>query len=574
MTKPRTFAACALLAPLSLAACAPKTATVASAKPAASPAASASPASSAPTPTATPVVLYDNLGSLHHAVTTKSPQAQKFFDQGMRLLYGFNHAEAIRSFNEAARLDPDCAMAYWGAAIALGPNINLPSDAEGETTARALVAKARLLGPKVSAAEREYIEAAVARYAGPPNPQDRHANDEAYADAMREVAKNHPDDPDAQALFAESMLDLRPWQQWNHDGTPAPGTEEIERTLETALKKFPDHPGLNHYYIHTEEGGPHPERARAAAARLPALEPGAGHLVHMPSHIYIHTSQWNDASTANERAIEVDRAYLAGPHAEGAYSMMYVAHNFQFLWATASMEGRSAVALKAARDMTAPFDEKMVRAMEKDMPGVDYTMAPPLIAEVRFGHWAEILKEPAPPADFRYLTAMWHFARAFAFARTGKMEQARDEQLALQQFVFSLKDDEMIGPLNTAKGIFGVGTKLLAGELMAADGKLDDAIALEEEAVAAEDALSYDEPPAWPLPTRHYLGALLLQAKKPSEAVAVYQADLKKNPENGWALFGLEKAWELGRAAEAKGAHERFAKAWAHADVTLTTSRF
>lgn len=529
--------------------------------------------SPAPLPGGTPwTILYDGLGDLHHPVTTRSPLAQRFFDQGLRLIYGFNHPEAIRSFREAARLDPDCAMAYWGVAVALGPNYNLPSDPEGEATAREMVAKARLLEPKVTPAERDYIEAAVARYAGPVA-ADRHENDRAYADAMREVAKTHPEDPDAAVLFAESMMDLRPWMLWQ-DGQPAPGTEEIVATLEAVLAKHPEHPGANHYYIHAEEGGPTPEKALPEAKRLPSLMPAVGHVVHMPSHIYIHTGMWAEASDANEAAIKADKAYLAKPHAEGVYSMMYVSHDYQFLAATAAMEGRRAKALEAARNMVAPFDAAMVREMEKAMPGVDYMLAPPWMVMIRFGMWDDLLKEPAPPEDFVYLGAVRHFARALAFARTGKMKEARDEQMALQRFVFSRKDEEMLGPLNSAKATFAVATKLLAGELEAADGHLDDAITLERQAVALEDALNYDEPPPWPLPTREYLGALLLRKKKPAEAIEVYQADLKKYPENGWALFGLEKAYSLGKAYEAKGAHDRFVKAWSRADVTLTSSRF
>ena len=536
--------------------------------------------------------MLEGLGDWRHPITTRSTEAQAFFDQGLKLIYGFNHGEAILAFQEAARLDPDAAMPYWGIALALGPNYNLPTDPESEKLAREMIAKARA-AKEATPLEKEYVEAAARRYAGEPNP-DRRALDRDYADAMREVAKKHPEDVDAQVLFAESMMDLRPWLLWDHDGNPAPGTEEILATLERVLAKHPDHPGANHYYVHAQEAGPHPEKAKACADRLPSLMPGAGHIVHMPSHIYIHTAQWKDASDANVKAIAADKAYLAKPHAEGAYSMMYVAHNFQFLWATASMEGRSAVAIQAATEMTKAFDEKMVREMSKTMPGMDYLLAPPLVARVRFGKWDEILAATPPPADFKYLGAMSHFARALAFARTKKMEDARREQQALAQFVIALKDEEMLGPLNSAKTTFAVATKLLAGELEAADGHAENAIALEREAVELEDALNYDEPPAWPLPTRQYLGALLLENRQPIAATRIYEEDLKKNPENGWALFGLKSAYKARflnsvrkdppqekekdvRAIAPEDTaklEERFKSAWSRADVTLSASRY
>ena len=524
-------------------------------------------------PAATPVtMLFTDLGDLHHAVTA-SKAAQPFFDQGLRLIYGFNHAEAIRSFQEAIRLDPECAMAYWGVALALGPNYNLPSDPESEALARKMTLMARALEPKVTPPERDYIEAVARRYAGAPA-ADRRSLDADYANAMREVAKKHPDDLDAQVLFAESMMDLRPWMLWDHEGNPAPGTEEINATLERVLVKDPRHPGANHYYMHAQEAGPHPEKAKPCADRMPSLMPGAGHLVHMPSHIYIHTADWKAASEANEKAIDVDRAYLAKAKPQGAYPMMYVGHNFQFLWATASMEGRSAVAIKAARDMAALYSEPMITEMSKQMPGLDYVLVPPMVALVRFGKWQEVLNTPPPPREFRNLTAMWHFTRALALARTGDTKQARTEQEELARFVIALKDDDMVGPLNSARSVFTVATKMLASELDAAEGEQSDAIALMEEAVAAEDALNYDEPPPWPLPTRQYLGALYLEAKRPADAIKVYQADLKRFPENGWSLFGLSQAYQTGRAIEAKDAQERFKKAWSRADVTITSSRF
>ncbi len=520
-----------------------------------------------------PAPLFDNLGDLHHAVTTNSEQAQRYFDQGLRLVYAFNHDEAVRSFREAARLDPSCAMAYWGVALALGPNINLPTDPDREHLAGEMVARARALEAKVSPAERDYIEALARRYperAG----ADRARAAADYADAMREVSRAHPDDPDAATLFAESLMDLRPWRLWTSDGRPAPDTEEIVTTLEAVLRAHPDHLGANHYYIHTMEGSPHPERALEAADRLPSLAPGAGHVVHMPCHIYIHTGRWADASTASERGIEADRAYLAKAKPEGVYPMMYVAHNFQFLAFTAAMEGRSTVALQAAEEMVRRMPAGMVKEMEASLPGVDYFLAPPIFTMVRFGRWRALLDMPQPPAEFRYLTALWRFGRGLALARTGKPDEADRERQALVAFVSSLKDDEMVGPLNRASAVFGVASALLEGEIALARGRTDEAIRRLRAAVAAEDRLSYDEPPAWWQSARLSLGAALLEAGRAREAARVYEADLGRFPENGWALYGLAQALKLERSPAAADAEARFQKAWARADVTLAATRF
>ncbi|HEX9577608.1 MAG TPA: tetratricopeptide repeat protein, partial [Myxococcales bacterium] len=315
---------------------------------------------------AAPPPVFEDLGSWHHAVRA-SPQAQTWFDQGLRFMYAFNHEEAIKAFERAAEIDPQCAMCLWGAALALGPNINLPTDAEREKKAWDLVVRARALDPQ--GAEKDYVEAVARRYTNPPGP-DRKAVDKAYADAMRELWRKYPDDVDGATLFAESMMDLRPWQLWTRDGKAEPGTEEILAALEKVLAVQPDHPGANHFYIHATEASPHPEKALAAAARLPGLMPGAGHIVHMPAHAYIRTGRYEDAAEANRRAIGVDKKYLMVTNAQGFYPMMYVAHNYQFLWGAAAIEGRSAEAIEAARDMAARFPDEMVRGMEKDMPGI------------------------------------------------------------------------------------------------------------------------------------------------------------------------------------------------------------
>ena len=480
-------------------------------------------------------------------------------------MYAFNHEEAIKAFQQAAAIDPRCSMCLWGWAVALGPNINLPTDPEREKTAWDLVAKARALNPEDS--EKEYVEAVAKRYANPPG-ADRKGLDQAYADAMRELSRKHPDDLDAAVLFAESMMDLRPWDLWTKDGRKQPGTDEILTTLESVLAREPRHPGANHFYIHATEASPHPEKALAAADRLPSLMPGAGHIVHMPAHTFIRTGRYEAAAEANRRAIAVDKKYLAQSHAQGIYAMMYVAHNYQFLWAAASLEGRSAEAIQAARNLISLLPADMVRGMEKDMPGIDYTLAPPLFALVRFGRWQEVLAEPQPPADFRYLVAVWHFARGMALAALGRAGEARREHSQLVAFIETLPKDAMLGPLNSAQAVFAVAEPLLAGEIeLRSGGGAAQAIPLLQRAVKAEDALNYDEPPPWPQPARLSLGEALLESGKPAEAAQVFREDLQRYPENGWALFGLARAGD----AQAKG---RFARAWSHADLRLTAARF
>jgi len=518
-----------------------------------------------------PPPLFDNLGNHHHPISTNITGVQRYFDQGLRLLYAFNHDEALRDFQEAVRRDPQCLMCLWGVALALGPHINVARDTEKEKLAWETIQRGQALAPRAPAREAAYLSALAKRYAEPPasNPG---ALDLAYANAMRELSKGDPDDSDAATLFAEAMMDLRPWKLWTLDGKPEPGTEEIVSVLEEVLRKHPTHPGANHYYIHAVEASPHPEKALACAKRLPGLMPGAGHLVHMPSHIYLRVGRYAEASRSNEQAIQVDRAYLKKAKPTGIYPMMYASHNFQFLWATASAEGRSARAIQAAREMAAMFPEEMVGQMEAAMPGVDYYLGPPLLALIRFGRWQDALNYPKPPDSFRYLNALWHYARSLALIRTGELTAAEKEQSQLTSFVQRLAPDAVIGN-NSAVAIFAVATKTLEGELAASKGKLDEAVRVLGEAVSLEDRLGYEEPPAWYQPVRLSLGAVLLRAGKPAEAEAVYREDLRRNPGNGWALFGLMKSLD-GRSQPAAAAKARFRKAWARADVKLTESRF
>jgi len=511
-------------------------------------------------------VLLEGLGTLHHAVTAK-PAAQRWFDQGLRLVYAFNHDEAVRSFREGARLDPSCAMCFWGVALALGPNINMPIDPAREKLAAEAVAQAQALSSQVSAPERGYIAAIATRYG--PAEGSRADRDSAYAAAMRTLARANPRDPDAQTLFAESLMDLRPWNLWTHDGKPQPGTLEALAALRSVLKRHPDHPGANHYLIHVLEGSPHPEQALDAAQRLPRLMPGAGHIVHMPSHIYLRLGRYAEATAANEAAIAADKAYLAKAHVDGAYAQMYVAHNFQFLWLTAAMEGRSAESISAARELVARFPVPVAAEMAKQMPGFDALLAPEYFALVRFSKWEALAAEPEPASALPHLHAWWQFGRALALAHLGKPEAAAAAQRAFDAYVVALPPDLMLGPANAVRAVAEVGQAVIAGELAGARGDVEGAVAHLERAVVFEDALNYDEPPPWPLPARERLGSELLQAHRFAEAERAFRGDLARHPENGWALHGLAQALRAQHSKEAPAVERRFRKAWARADVAL-----
>jgi tetratricopeptide (TPR) repeat protein len=517
--------------------------------------------------------LFDNLGSHRRRVSTKSPLAQRYFDQGLTLVYGFNHAEAIRSFREAARLDPDCAMAYWGVALALGPNINAPMTKEAVVEAYAALEKAIELGRKTTERERAFIQALAKRYSKEPV-EDRKPLDHAYAGAMRELARRFPDDLDAATLFAESLMDTMPWAYWTKDGQPKPETSEILAALESVIARDPKHPGANHYYIHAVEASPDPDRGVASADRLRDLVPGAGHLVHMPGHIYIRVGRYHDASLANERAIEADRDYITQCHAQGMYPVAYVPHNHHFLWAAATMEGRSAKAIEAARHIAANVDQKLIR--EPGYGTLQHYAVTPLYALVRFGRWDEILKEPAPAKDLLYATGVWHYARGMALARKNKLEEAARE---LDRVTAIAADPSLesvtIWDINTTAALMRIAREVLVGELAAERGDGEEAIRHLEAAVKLEVELNYDEPPPWHFPVRQALGAVLLNAGRAVEAEKVYREDLKRYPENGWSLYGLLKSLQAqGNTAAATDAQKRLSKAWAHADVTLTASRF
>ena len=516
----------------------------------------------------TRVPLFDNLGTLHHPITTSSDQAQQYFDQGLRLVYAFNHEEAILAFEEAARLDPSAAMAYWGVALASGPNINAAMDKAAERRAWDAVQKARAHRARASAAEQAYIDAIGKRY--DLNAHARPTLDKAYANAMRSVWRQFPNDPDAGVLFAEALMDLHPWDLWTSDGRPKPGTEEILSTLESILARFPNHPGACHYYIHSVEASLTPERAVACAERLPGLMPGAGHLVHMPAHIYMRLGRYHEAAERNAHATDVDRRYLDGRKLSGDYADGYYTHNLHFLWASLAMEGRRTEALKVARQLTRTITEDEAR---KDKWKELY-LPTPLWSMIRFGQWDDLLREPPPPKPLRLQQGMWRLGRGMALAASGRLPGAEGEHVVLAGLAKRLGRDRTQEE-KTERALLKIAERLLAGELAMHHRQYEEAIKSLTEAVKLEEQLPYTEPPFWPIPIRHYLGAVLLKAGRPDKADAVYRADLAKNPRNGWAQFGLMQSLRAQRKGrEADTVEEQWKQAWEHADVTLTASRF
>jgi tetratricopeptide (TPR) repeat protein len=511
------------------------------------------------------VPLFSNLGTLHHQVTA-TPSAQRYFDQGLRLMYAFNHDEAINSFREGLRLDPRCAMCHWGIALALGPNINASMDLALEKQAFDEAAAAEGLGPRLTEPERYYIAAAKQRYS-PSAGANRTRLDSAYATAMRELANRYPSDPDAAALFAESMLDLSPWDNWTPAGDPKPGTLEIVATLERGLAFAPNHPGLCHFYIHTVEASLTPERAIPCAERLAALMPGAGHLVHMPAHIYMRVGRYADATMANEHAAHTDETFLADRQPKGMYPYYY-AHNLDFLRAAAMMEGRSAEAIKAARDLVARIPTEVAVAV----PAVELYTTAYFGALARFGKWSEILGQPEPVAGLRYGRGIWHYARGLALAATGRFAEAETESDSVAAAVANLPAGFTLGYHN-GKSLLGIAHHALLGEIALRRGRAADAVPHLEEAVRLQDALRYDEPTPWYYPVRESLGAALLAAGRAGDAERVFTEDLRRNPNNGWSLYGLAASLKA-QGRDESDARRRFAAAWARSDVKLTSSRF
>lgn len=523
-----------------------------------------------PRPEAGAAPLLDHLGDFHHPISTKSKQAQRYFDQGMVLTYGFNHPEAIRSFQEAARLDPDCAMAHWGVALAYGPNINLPMPDDAVPLAYAALQKALVLTPKASEREQAYIRALAKRYGEKPV-KDRSDLDRAYADAMRELVKRYPDDHDARTLFAEALMNTSPWNYWSEDGRPQPVTMEILDALETVLRRSPDHAGACHYYIHAVEASPHPERALGAAHRLRHLVPGAGHLVHMPAHIYVRVGNYHEAALCNERAIAVDEAYIARYKVTGTYPMMYYAHNVHFLWYAAAMEGRADDSIRAARKLASVLS----KADLEHQPEMRAQVVVPYLALARFGRWDEVLRETQPDKTARFETAIWHYARGLAFTRQRSLKDAQAELTSLDRILSRNALQSLETPMFPASAVGRLAQLVLTAEVASLKGDRDEQIRRLEEAVRQQDQLPYMEPPHWYFPVRQSLGAALVQAGQWDKAEKIYREDLKRHPENGWSLFGLLQCQRArGQTAEAAETERRFREAWKHADTTLTASGF
>jgi tetratricopeptide (TPR) repeat protein len=521
-----------------------------------------------------PGPLLDGLGDWHHPVTTESKQAQRYFDQGLRLLFGFNHKEAIRSFRSAAQLDPNCAMAHWGVAYAYGPHVNKPMDTNDTAGAWAALQLAIAAKPKVSEKEQAYITALEKRYQAEHN-DDRKALDKAFADAMRDLSKKYPDDLDAQVLFAESLMDTMPWDYWTHDRTPKPETEEILGALRFVMARDPNHPGANHFYIHAVEAGPHPEDGLPAADRLREYAPAAGHLVHMPGHIYVRVGQYHDAVLANERAVKADRDYIRQCRALGFYPGVYYPHNLHFLWWAELFEGRSKDALRTANEAaTYAVDNYCGPKKVFEAPRLRHL---PWLTLARFGRWDEVLAIQQPPNtnDFLVDRALWHFTRGLAFAAQRNTAGAEREQLALSEIATSDEVKKLSSHVFPVADTLAVSEHWLAGKVAGAKGDTQKMIEHLEKAVAAQDAIPYMEPSFWPISARPALGAALIQAGDARRAEQVFREDLKERPRNGWGLFGLEQSLRAqGKNQQADDVKRQFAAAWSNADVNLQLGWF
>lgn len=518
--------------------------------------------------------LFEGMGQYEMPITTQDSDAQRYFNQGMVLAFAFNHAESIRSFRAAQSLDPTCAMCFWGEALATGPNINVTSKGKvimapaERIAAYAALQQAIALQDNVTPREQGYINALANRYNGDVN-SDRAPLDLAWADAMGELAAQYPEDMTAASIYAEALMNTMPWNYWSDDGIAKPETSAVIASLDRVLDVEPNHPLALHLYIHALEASNDPGRAEPAADRLANLVPGAGHLVHMPSHIFYRVGRYNDAAIANQRAADVDEAYIAACNAQGFYPALYYPHNIHFLWAASTMQGQSAVSIESARRVVANVRVEQVQAF----PTVEFFRTVPLLSLVRFGKWDEILAEPHPHEGFMFAKSIWHYARGVAYAATGEAVLAADE-LAL---LLPLKDDVSVRFLDSrdypGSTLVAIAIDLLQGEIAYRAGDYTAAVASFEDAVAKQDSLPYTEPPFWYYPTRQSLGAALLAGGDAPQAESVFRRDLEQYPHNGWSMFGLIQSLEnQGKNDEAGKIRQHFDKAWQFADIELTAA--
>ena len=517
--------------------------------------------------------LFDGMGDYHMPITTADPDAQRYFDQGMVLAFGFNHAESIRSFRAAQTLDPNCAMCFWGEALATGPNINVTSNGKAimapaeRASARAAIDQALVLIDGVTPKEQDWIKALDQRYDGkaetPRDPLDR-----AWAEALADMAARYPDDTTVASVYAEALMNTMPWDYWGPNGEAKPDTQAVIASLEAVMAADPDHPLALHLYIHALEASSNAKKAEPAADRLADLVPGSGHLVHMPSHIYFRVGRYQDSALANIRAAEVDEAYIAQCNAQGFYPALYYPHNIHFLWASSTMQGQSALSLDSARRVVANVRVEQV----EQFPTIQFFHTVPMLSLVRFARWEEILVEPEPYEPFAFARAIWHYGRGVAHAALGDPEAALIELAAIEQLEPQV-DEIFMGNVYPARDLLEIAKALLIGEMAYRSGDAASAVLAFEEAVAMQDALPYTEPPFWYYPTRQSLGAALLASDRVAEAQAVFERDLEQYPMNGWSMFGLAEA--LRRQGDDAGAGKvaaRFETVWQFADVELTSS--
>ena len=517
--------------------------------------------------------LFSGMGSFHMPITTRDTDAQRYFDQGMVLAFGFNHAESIRSFRAAQTLDSDCAMCFWGEALATGPNINVTNNGkavmtpEERASARAAIDHALTLVDGVTPKERSWILALDKRYDGqretPRDPLDR-----AWADALAAMVDAYPDDMTVASVYAEALMNTMPWDYWGPSGEAKPDTQAVIKSLERVMAAEPEHPLALHLYIHALEASSNAQKAEGAADALANLVPGSGHLVHMPSHIYFRVGRYQDAALANIRAADIDEAYIAECNAQGFYPALYYPHNIHFLWASATTQGQSELSLKSARRVV----ENVRIEQVEQFPTIQFFRTVPMLSLVRFARWEEILSEPEPHAPFAFARAIWHYGRGVAYASMENKESALNELAAIERLEPEV-DEIFMGNVYPAKSLIGIAKSLLRGEISFRSGAMAAAVTSFDEAVAMQDALPYTEPPFWYYPTRQSLGAALLADGRAAEAQLVFEADLEQYPMNGWSLYGLTEALNAqGRTALAEAARQRFETVWQFSDVTLSSS--